>query len=62
MFTNKLALNTKKPKIMLITNNKVTKKDFSIQIQHKIIRHSDKVKILGTVLSGDMSWDNNITN
>ena len=62
MDSNKLALNAKKTKIMILSNNKTTKKNFSIQVQDKIIKHSSRVKILGTYMTEDLSWDNNIEN
>ena len=48
---NRLKLNASKSKIMLISNKQELKKEFEIQIEDKIIKHSPKLELLGNIMT-----------
>ena len=45
---------------MLITKDKDLKTNFEIQIEGKTLRHSPQLKILGNMMSDDLSWDKHV--
>ena len=59
--SNRLQLNASKTSIMLITTNRQQKQDFQIQIDNKVIRHSPQLKILGNLLTDNLSWKDHVT-
>ena len=61
MDANKLKLNSSKTKIMLISNKTDAKTNFQIQIEDKTIRHSPKLKLLGNILTDNMSWNSHVS-
>ena len=61
MSANQLHLNADKTKVMLICKSAATKKDFSIQMAGKTIKHSSQVKILGNTMMDNLTWDRHVT-
>ena len=57
MTSNKLSLNQDKTAIMIVTKNKTLRKNFEITLKGKKVVHSNSVKILGSVLDQNLSWD-----
>ena len=60
MDANELALNGEKTKILLVTKNEEIKKNFEVEIQGKMIKPVKEVKILGTTLYENMSFDSHL--
>ena len=61
MDSNKLALNSDKSKIIIISKNNKTKENFQVTLQGKLIKHSPNVKILGTTLNQNLTWEQHMT-
>ena len=60
MIANHLALNGDKMKIMIMTKNRATRDDFKIEIDEKIIKHSSRMKVLGTVIGDNLMFDKHL--
>ena len=60
MHANKLALNPEKSRIMIVTKNQDIKKNFKIQIAGKEITHVPVLKILGNIVTEDITWDHHV--
>ena len=58
---NRLQLNSKKTKIMIFSKNTKLKDEFQIQIEDKILRHTPQTKVLGNLLTDNLSWDQHIS-
>ena len=56
MANNKLHLNTDKTRMMIITNNPVTRKN-TIVTNNEVVRHRSTVKILGLEITQDLNWN-----
>ena len=54
---NLLALNPEKSRIMLLSKDKDLNSNFQITIGGKILKHQPALKILGNIISQDLSWD-----
>ena len=54
--SNKLVINVDKTTVTLISNKEENKKK-TIKIQKNIIKHTDKIKILGTWLNDELNWN-----
>ena len=57
MNANLLALNPDKSKIMVISNNPDTKKNFEVLIGDKVLKHQTSLKVLGNIINEDLTWD-----
>ena len=60
MDANCMALNQDKTQILIVSKNKELKKNFEVVLDGKTIKHSQAVKILGTILDKNLSWEQNI--
>ena len=61
MDANRLALNADKTKIMIVSKQAKTKREFEIEIGDKIIKHSKQMKVLGTVIAEDLNFNKHLT-
>ena len=57
---NKLALNQEKSLIMIVTKKAQLREHFEIQLGNKMIKHQKNVRILGNIMSEDLTWDHHI--
>ena len=62
MEANKLALNSDKSQVMIISKDNEMKRNFSVTMNDKIIKHKDQITILGNTLSSSLTWEAHITN
>ena len=60
MNANRLALNPDKTKIMIMSKNEKTKKDFNVTIGGKLIIHKSSLKVLGNIITDDLSWNKHV--
>ena len=60
MNANRLALNPDKTKIMIMTKNEKTKKDFKVSIGGKSIIHKSSLKVLGNIITDYLSWNKHV--
>ena len=60
MNANLLIINPDKSKIMVISNNQKTKANFEFQIGQKTLKHQNSLKILGNIVTEDLSWDRHV--
>ena len=58
--SNRLLLYAQKTKIMLLTTKTKEKENFQIILNGKLIRHSSKLKILGNIVTDNLSWDSQV--
>ena len=56
--SNKLTLNMKKSKYMLVTNNHIP--EFCLRINHSLLERCKSYKYLGVVLDEKLNWDAHI--
>ena len=56
--SNKLTLNMKKSKYMLVTNNHIP--EFCIRINHSLLERCKSYKYLGVVFDEKLNWDAHI--
>ena len=57
---NRLALNHDKGIIMLVTKDKTLKDKFEIKLGGKKVVHRKSVKILGNLITDDLTWDEHV--
>ena len=60
MNSNRLAINAEKSKILIVSKNKNMKETFQVQMDRKLIKHSKSVKILGTTMDDNLTWDSHL--
>ena len=60
MDSNRLKLNSSKSRIMMISSHQEAKREFEIQIEGKTIYHSPKLKLLGNVMTDNLSWNTHV--
>ena len=61
MDSNKLALNTDKTQLMLVSKDMNAKKDFAVEINGKIIKHNNKIKIVGNTINDSLNYESMLT-
>ena len=61
MKANKLALNSDKSQVMLVTKNVQMKKDFVVTMNGKEIRHKSHITILGNTMSSSLTWETHVS-
>ena len=61
MKANKLALNSDKSQVMVVSNNTEIKKNFEVIMNGKKVRHKEHITILGNTMSASLTWDAHIT-
>ena len=57
---NRLQLNCNKTKIMIISKDTTLKKEFQITIDNRLLRHSPQLKILGNLVTDDLTWTKHV--
>ena len=58
---NLLAINPEKTLVMLQTKDQQVKDNFSITLNRKEIKHKTEIKVLGNLLTEDLTWDLHVT-
>ena len=58
--SNRLQLNQDKSLIMVVSKNEKLKTDFEIELGGKVVKHKTSIKILGNIVSDDLSWNQHV--
>ena len=62
MKANKLALNSDKSQVMVISKNNAMKSNFAVTMNNKVIKHKEEITILGNTLSASLTWEAHVSN
>ena len=58
MQSNLLELNPSKTTTMVISKDKATRVNFSVTLGGKTVTHSKSLRLLGNIITEDLSWEN----
>ena len=62
MESNQLELNESKTTVLVVSRDKSTRDNFAVTLGGKCVTHSKAVKLLGNIISEDLTWEGQVKN